>query len=262
MLINLIDVKTNNTYIYRAIVPPTTAEKTPAYANGETWIDTVTGLSYKLTDAIAGTWAADELATDSIINTNGDNIFLSILTDINNKFFVERNKAYSDLDCGFPSYTNFDRSKAFILAHTESLFSSWSIDSATKTLTAAGIYGDISAFSAGDMVYISGRKNTGFFTIASVGADSITVNETLKDETAIGFIFLVIIPAEFTQLVGRLIWYDVYIAPTLSAGKKAESIGTYSYTLQDIKNGYPADIAKGLYNYSLISIGGESYYVY
>lgn len=263
MFVDLIDVKINNVYNYRDDAAPTVSEKAPTYAAGETWLDLDTGFSYILTDATLGTWTQIETAEDNTIALNGDRIFKSIIKELNNPFIVPRNGAFLALDCGFPSYTQFDRQKAFKLVQTESIYSNWAFVSGTKIMTAAGVYGDISALIAGDMILVQeSRKNNGYYTIADIGDDFIEVAETLKDETGFAFVSLVDIPDDFTLLVGRLIWWDVFKQPEQSTGIQSESIGTYSYTLQDMsKRGYPADVLKGIVDYSIIGIGGESYFV-
>lgn len=275
VFVSLPNVKINNSYDYYRTVDPTASEKEPAYTNGQTWLNTVSGESFQLTDQVAGTWAQIEIDIDEKINNYLDSVCDSVLEYLNEKFIVDRNINYFDednnsFDAEFPTDTPgpITRKEAFTLVNTESVYSNFTFNNSAKTITVttgAELFGSITdSFKATDIIYVgSSRRNDGYYTIASVTSTSFTISEdTLKDGSANCFIFLVDIPAGLTAIMGRMIWYDVYKRSTVS-GLQSETVGTYSWTKAPFTNGmrYPDDIISGLDNYRNISIGGVSSFV-
>ncbi len=263
--INLSAVKINNSYTYIRTAAPTTSEKAPTYSAGETWLDTVTGYSYELTDATAGTWGRIEIDIDNKINFVQESVFITVLNYLGNYFTVPRVLDYfNEYETAWPE--SFQRLDAYMLTRYESAYSENTFDAAAGTITVDtdALYGSLTdTFAVGDTVLISRtRRNNGYFTITAVAAGVLTVSEALADETAPSFLFFVDVPAAFTQLLGRLVWYDLY-ARTTGAGLKSERVGTYSFTVQDADTalGYPADITGGLSSYLMIIGEGVSYFV-
>lgn len=262
--INLVDVKINNDYTYVRASAPTVAEKEPTYTNGETWLALDTGYSYELTDQTAGTWAQIETDIDNKINQIQSGVFKTVINYLGNYFTIFRVLDYFDnYDTGFPDYA--DRLDVWALTTFESAFSECTFSASAKTITAGDdLFGSFTdTFAAGDTVLVTGtRRNNGFYSVAAVSATALTVSEDLADESAPSYLFFCNVPASFTQLVGRLIWYDIY-ARTTGAGLKSERVGTYSFTRQDADTalGYPSDITGGLSAYMSIAIEGASYFV-
>jgi len=263
--ITLADVKINNTYTYYRIVAPTIAEKAPTYTNGETWLDTVTGYSYELTEQVGGTWTQIEIDLDNKINYIQGSVFKTVINYLGNYFTVSRVlNYYGTYKTGWP--TSFTRQDAYILTQYESAYSSNTFDAAGKTITIDidALYGSLTdTFAAGDTVLVSGtRRNNGYYTLATVAAGVLTVSEALADEVAPSFLFFVDVPAAFTQLLGKLVWYDLYTRASVG-GLKSERVGTYSFTVQDADTalGYPSDITGGLSAYLNVIGEGVSYFV-
>jgi len=262
--ITLADVKINNSYTYYRAVAPTVAEKAPTYANGETWLDTVTGYSYELIDETLGTWERIETDLDARINYISGGVFLKVITYINNFFAVPRVLNYYDnYDYDFPD--GFTREDAFTLARYESVYSAFTFDATAGTISAGSdVYGSLTdTFAAGDTVFIAGtRRNSGYYTITNVTASALTVSEDLADETAPSFLLFADVPAPLIAIIANMVYYDVYKRGT-AAGLKSERVGTYSYTRADDTTGlgYPDDVTAGLAGYIGIEARGGSYFV-
>ena len=256
--ITLTSVKINNTYNYYKNVVPTVAEKTPAYHNGETWLNMTTGYSYQLIDEVAGTWIQIEQSLDARILATCEQTVLTVLRYLSNAFTVDRNKNYSDL---YMSPVLL-RNELFKLYNYESIYSEFTFTTANDRITPAvdGLYGDIvDTFKVGDAILISGSKrNNGYYTVKTVNAAYLETVENITSEIAEAFIFLAIIPDALIQIVGRMVWYNIYKRPVVS-GMQSERIGSYSYTLQAVGGmGYPEDIIGDLNNYACMGVGGMS----
>lgn len=269
MLISLTDVKINNDYTYIETVAPTVAELEPAYLNGETWLNTTDGLSYELTDQTVGTWTQIEKDKDAKINLVGDDTLLMTNKSICNIFSVGRNTPYSDLDLDDyrPDLDNWTNKDQFELQEKESVFTKWTFSASTKTITVVTdeeVYGTLDSFVAGDLIYLSGSlRNNGYYTVASVTSNQITVNEDLVNGEEYAIIYLSIIPQSYKNIVGRMINYDIYDRNETGKGMKSEKWGTYSYTREAFENGlkYPDEVIAGIDAYKIICIGGSSVFV-
>jgi len=261
--IGLADVKINNDYTYIRSVAPTAAEKAPAYSNGETWLDTVTGYSYVLTDEVTGVWARIEIDIDNKILFDGPLVFSTVIKYLNNFFITPRVLNYFDnYETNWPGY--FTRDQAWLVTRYECVFSDCTFDAAAGTVTVDDVYGSLTdTFATGDTVFISGtRRNNGYYTISGVTAEALTITEALADETAPSFLFFADVPAALIAIIARMVWYDIYSRPT-GAGLKSERVGTYSYTRQDQSStlNYPDDIIGGLSAFMSIDIEGTAYFV-
>ena len=271
IFVTLADVKINNSYTYYKVVAPTTSELEPAYTTGQTWLDTVTGFSYQLTNQITGTWVQIETDIDEKINTVKNATCQTVITSLSNKFIVGRNSNYfdEDLDYNTDYPARFSRENAFTLVETESVYGNFTIDGSAKTITLTAdtdIFGSLTdAFAIGDIIYIGGSKrNDEYYTVDTVTDTEIKVLEdTLKSGVSNFFIFLTDVPDGLISIIGRMIWYDVYKRPLL-VGMKSEKIGSYSYIKAEANNNYmryPDDVISGLDAYDGIATGGESYFV-
>lgn len=264
-MISLAQVKINGLYDWIFGAAPTAANKAPTYTNGQTWLDTVTGFSYRLIDDVAGTWVQIEQNYDAKINLMKENVFKTVLRYLQNNFVVARNENYfEDYDSQFPD--DFTRNQKFNLAYFESIFGMWSFDAGTKKLTIGDdIYGSIvNSIKDDDVIMIYGsRRNDGYYNVTAVDATSIDVDEDLKDDLSNAFVYLVDIPQGLIQIIGNMIWWDVFKKPQVS-GMQSERIGTYSYTLANKSNGalnYPDDVVSGIEAFEGIAIGGETFFV-
>jgi hypothetical protein len=275
--LSLSGVKVGGDYTYLESGAPTNLDRAPLYANGDTWLDLITGYSYVLTDDTVGTWSRYDQGNDTKMTMLLDTIFMNVIKDICNIFPVDRNKKYlnnmdgyyDDFPFGMPN--EFTRKEAYNLLVYESLYSKWTfeqVDTDTYTITgeANNVYGNMSeSLQAGDTIYVKGsRRNDGYFTVVAVDAlfNMITVQEPVISEVSNAFIFLCAVPDEVIKIAERMVYFDVMIRPK-QAGMKSESIGTYSYTRGDSGNSlnYPDDIIAGLDAYRLTSIGGQSLFV-
>ncbi len=269
-------VKINGAYSFLKPIAPTVADKAPAYNNGDTWLDTVTGFSYILVDQVLGTWEQTETSTDEKINTIKDNLFMSVVRYLGNIFAIDRNKNYignsndyyDDFPNGLPPLRKIDIIKLLTL---ESVYSRWkftAVDTDTFTVepgTDEYLYGSIvDSFIVGDTIYIQGsRRNDGYYTIVAINTtlNQISVAEPITTETSYAFIYLCNVVEEFIQIVNSMIYYDIVSKPRVT-GLQSESIGTYSWTSKNLDAmNYPADVISRLDNYKMIGIGGESIFV-
>ena len=263
MFVDLVDVKINLEWEWVEATAPTVAEKEPTYVDGDRWLDTSTGFSYVLQDQAAGTWARTFKAQDNKFSLIAQNVEDNAFAYLSTIFPALRNEDYTgDL------FGNFSREEKLFFLRTESVFSVWDIDSATKTLTVdsdSALYGDTSVFQAGDKIYLSTGRNKGFLTVVSTTATSVTVSETLIDETdREAFLTLAAVPDAIDGIIGAMIYYDIYIRAGSSPGLKSEKIGTYSYTKESFSvagRKYPSEVAGELDQYAAIVAGGESFNV-
>jgi hypothetical protein len=267
MFTSLYQVKLNNDYTYIVNTVPTVAEKEPVYLNGETWLDSSTGFSYQLTDQTTGTWVQIELVEDTKINALTADVENIVLRYLSNSFTISRDLKYSETTdfTDFPSTVT--RQQAFILEFYVSVYSLFVFDNATSTITVetdSELFGYLTDFAVGETVLITNTKrNNGYFTIAAIGADSITVTETIQDEESYSFIILSDIPDGLITIIARMIHYDVYLR-NATKGIKQERIGTYSYTINNSNSSalqYPDDIIAGLVAYEFTPVGGISHFV-
>jgi hypothetical protein len=262
--ISLSSVKINGTYTYIKSVDPTNAEKAPAYVNGQTWLNAATGYSYQLIDDTVATWIQIEMDKDYRINFIKDSVFETILKYINNRFYISRQKNYSDVYSQSPAFV-YNRDKLFTLYSYQSVFSTFNFASGTKRLTAPDtVYGDITdTFQIGDIIYIEGStRNDGYYSIKSLTDTYIEVNESITTESANCFVILADVPAALVNIVSRMIYFDVYVRSKIG-GLQSERVGTYSYSTQPLDGdlGYPKDIVSGLDMYVIQDAGGISNYV-
>lgn len=269
-------VKINGVYSFLKPLAPTASDKAPAYVNGDTWLDTVTGFSYILIDDIAGTWEQTETGTDEKINTVKDNLFMSVIRYIGNIFAIDRNcdyinnsaDYYADFPVGLPMVNKVGCIKLLTLESVYSRCKFTAVDTDTFTIepgTNENVYGSIAnSFIVGDTIYIQGsRRNDGYYTIAAIDTalNRITVAEPITDETSYAFIYMCKVPEDFIQIVNAMVYYDIITKPTKS-GLQSESVGTYSWTAQNLDAmNYPADVISRLDNYKMISVGGSSIFV-
>lgn len=262
---DLTDVKINGEYEYIEATAPTAAEKEPAYSTGERWLDTSTGYSYILQDEDTGDWARTEKAKDNKALLTIDTVFNTTIEYLANYFLIDRNEHFTgDL------YGEWNRNESLFFLKYQAIYGQFVFDKAGKTLTKktdTEIYGDIDDIKAGDTIRIfKGIRNTGYLTVVSVAAEIITVSEDLEDEEACVFLSLANIPAALCSIIGRMVYYDVFVkgAGGVDPGLKSEKIGTYSYTMDDLTvggNRYPSGVAGDLDTYQSIAMGGGSFYV-
>lgn len=261
-MVTLTDAKINNNYDFFNSVAPTTSEKAPNYVNGNTWLNLTTGYSYILTNDTLGTWTRIEIPVDNKFNAIYQSVNNLALKYINNTFKVNRPVWYTDEK---PSILCRDTMIDFL--NYECVFSKFKFTSLDKSIESNSIetWGAFTNFSAGDTIYISNSiKNNKFYTIDSIVGEKVFIKETPVNEENYSFMFLTIIPDELYKLIGRMIHYDIYYRYAISSGLKSETIGTYSYTKEDLKVGnlsYPIEIVSDLDNYQLFSLGGQSTYV-
>lgn len=113
-----------------------------------------------------------------------------------------------------------------------------------KTITAT--QGTTNGMRVGDTIEVNGTLyNNGIYTIASLTAQTITVNSAqdfIAETAADGIATLVQYPADIKRGVRKLIEYDVQMAG--KAGIKSESISRMSVTYYDVNaaentDGYP-----------------------
>ena len=270
----LSDVKQNGEYTFLNSFAPDATYKEPAYVNGDTWLDIVTGFSYILVDQTTGLWNQYETALDEKINRRKDKVFKTVIKYLNTVFEVDRNKMYlngvdyaEDFPYSLP--IGWTRKEAFQIFTYESVFSEWlfdAVDSDTFSITVnTELSGSIEdSFKEDDTIYISGsRRNDGYFTIQSLDPDNgiIYVDEELKSGIANAFIYLCDVPEEVIQIAADMCWFDVTVRP-LMKGLKSEKIGTYSWTAADYGGlSYPENIVAGLETHRSISVGGQSVFV-
>lgn len=109
---------------------------------------------------------------------------------------------------------------------------------------------DLTDWQAGDSLEIRGSlRNDGYYTVSSVAGQVITVDRALRTEDfgrSVWF-FFIDYPQGLQEVANSMIIYDVFERPKIS-GMKSEKIGTYSYTLSDVKtSGYPDNIINQLF---------------
>jgi len=261
-MVTLTDVKINNNYDFFNSAAPTTSEKAPNYVNGNTWLNLVTGYSYVLTNDTLGTWTRMEIPVDNKFNAIYQSVNSLAFKYINNNFLISRSEWYTG---DKPSILCRDAMLDFL--NYECVFSKFKFTASDKSIEASttDTWGVFTNFSAGDKIKIANSiKNNKFYTIQSIVGEKVTITETPVDEENYSFIFLSIIPDELYKLIGRMIHYDIYYRYAISSGLKSETIGTYSYTKEDLKVGnlsYPIEIVSDLDNYQLPAMGGQSIYV-
>lgn len=259
-LISLADVKCNGLYDYQEIVDPTNAELQPDYINGESWLNTVTGESFMLTDQVTGTWTRIEKAQDNLILKKIDKAQDLAFRFIGQVFNLDRQAPYTGDVYGF-----WNREDKLAFFKSEVLFSDFEFVSGTKAITpTTKVYGLPVDWQPGEKIYVYGTKRSkGFYTIATVdeATGELTVTEDILDEQSDGnFIGLLEIPQAFLDTVSEMVYYDVYLRG--ATGLKSEKIGTYSYTkdIMDVGGiGYPVEIVSNLENYQHIATGGIIY---
>lgn len=259
-MITLSDVKINNSYTYYKSVAPTVTEKAPSYIVGQTWINTLTGISYMLMDSSTGTWTQIESAEDFKITNKMINVFKNVIRSLSNYFIIDRNEEYEG---DYPD--TFSRAERVSLSSKECIYGKSVFTATDKKITVdAEYYGDIASIKKGDTILVSrSKRNDAFYTVSDITGNVITVTESIVDDSSYCFISLCDIPQEVIQIVARMVYFDVYTRPS-TAGMQSETIGSYSYTVKDSSSGilnYPSDITAGLDAYELIPCGGIAYYV-
>jgi hypothetical protein len=115
--------------------------------------------------------------------------------------------------------------------------------------------GDFSDFQVGDNILICDSiRNNGYFTVTDITGSVMTVSEDLSDEEETVSIFLVIFPKTLKRIAARMVSFDIFKRNTMT-GLRSQTIGTVSYTWQDINGtSYPTDVGNlGMY----VMHGGE-----
>ena len=246
----LAQVKINGNYSYLEQTAPTVNDdSTAGFVVGETWLDLTDGLSYQAADVTPGAavWNRIEAALDTRINLILDNTYARIAFECIRGFAIFRNEQY---DTGPDTINKEDLAlyKLWI-----SIYAQWTI--AGTVLTSTDIAGFLTDLNAGDEVQLlAGQRNSGLRTIASVQTNGITLTgDPLVGATDRLLILQQVIPTDFDQIVGRMVYYDVVRRDEITGPFQSERIGTYSYTIGDnfYIGGlyYPKNVAYGLDSY-------------
>lgn len=261
---NKTDVKINNDYTYLQADDPTTAENQAAgYNGGETWLNISSGDSFTLSDPEAGTWKQIETALDAkiarAIPTKGWTLFR--LTG--DYFYRFRQESLDVIDEDVPD--SIDRFCLDRLTRYVSFYAEWTVTKGVgeTEIASSEIVGDLTALEVGDEIAILGsRRNDRLYTISALAAETITIDEEIDDDVDRFLILLVNPTADFDEIVGRMIWFDLTIRNARS-GIQSERIGTYSYTLGPTIGGigYPEDIASSFLQFMSAAPLGTADYI-
>lgn len=109
-------------------------------------------------------------------------------------------------------------------------------------------------YYAGDTLYIfNSSRNDNVYDIESITADTLTLAQdialAMDDDNAVRM-FASVFPGGLKPPVAELIVYDIWTRPGLTDGLSAESVGSYSYTKNDISGmNYPSDLLASLSQY-------------
>jgi hypothetical protein len=258
-LTTLYDVKKNGEYDYIVAAAPTSAELEPAYLNGETWLDSLTGFSYELTDQTVGTWTRTLKSADNKILIKLDSVEAAAFGYLKNFFSVGRQKEYTGQTYGYWNRTDY----LFFLG-VETVFADFVFDDVAKTLTpSTAFYGAPTDWQPGDIVRVIGSKrNDKFMTLTAVDESTatLTVSEDIKAEAGEGcFVFLTDIPQAVFDIIGEMVYFDQF--ERNANGLKSERVGTYSWTRDDVRIGglgYPDEIVGNLDQFASVALGGEA----
>lgn len=259
------NVKLNNDYTYIRAVDPTTDENAGSgYAGGETWLNTVSGDSFSLSDPDQGTWVQIEEASDAKIDASLKGREYGLFKLTGKYFYRYRQERLED----YEGPDSLDREDFELLVMFCSVFAEWTVtnnggDPVTSTIQSDDIAGDISDFLVGDWLEFHGSKRIdGLYEITAITADSITVEGDFQAQTD-RFLAAVLSPTDdFCVAAGRMLWYDTFIRNKRS-GLDGERIGTYSWTAGTLIGGvgYPEDIAGAFMQYMSASPGSTADYV-
>jgi hypothetical protein len=237
------EVKLNNEYEWIEEAEPTVAEKEPVYSAGDRWLSLDTGNSFVLSDATAGTWTRIERSLDAKIDAVLAPTYKRIVAECWQSFATQRNVELET------SPDTIARSALYFLNTYVSLYADWTI--AGAAISSEEIVGDLEDFEYEDLIYVYGSKrNDGTHEIASVDAEGLTFGAALVGNGERFLVVLVKVPADFDDILARMVYFDVVIRPE-RYGLQSERIGTYSYTQSERVGGidYPSDVIAGLGSY-------------
>lgn len=261
------DVKLHNEYDYIRAVAPTTDENSEAgFYGGQTWLDTATGASYKLTDPDAGTWTAIEEGYDAKIDARLGSREYALFRLTGSYFYRYRQESLNfNTEVGPDS---LDRDDFDTLGRFVSVFAEWAVtnaggDPVTSKFTSSAIFGDPTDVIVGDWIEIVGSKRLdGLYEVTAVDSESITVEADLSAQTDRFLIVLVSVTDDFRDVVGRMIWFDVFHR-NQRGGLRGERIGSYSWTAGPEVGGvgYPEEIAGEFMQYLNLTPMGTADYV-
>jgi hypothetical protein len=239
------DVKLNGEYEWVATTDPPSGLN-PIYSAGDRWLNSVSGDSFILTDADAGTWTAFESALDAKIEAVLADTYARIFGECFQSFVVQRS-----VELG-KSPDTITRTALCYLNTYVSIYADWTItDASIAADSADDVVGSLEDFEYEDEAFVYGSKrNDGRHVIESIDAAGLTFAADLVGTGERFLVLLLKVPAQFDQIVGRMVYYDV----TLRAkrlGLETERIGTYSYTVGETVGGvdYPRDVVAGLRSY-------------
>lgn len=154
-----------------------------------------------------------------------------------------------------------------LLEECNNTFTNWSISfgGLCTITTAGGSYRincadgkmDEADFATGDWIWLSGStRNDEYYSIKSIDADYIEVNEALTaqaDESSMS-LMLINIPAAIKIYFAKMVAWQLYHVK--DDGLQSESIGNYSYSRSAMASdaGYPSTLLGGLSKWKNISM--------
>lgn len=269
-MVTLVDMKINGEYEkIEARAPLVTDDSGSGISIGWRWLDTVTGWSYVCDDNAVGAavWTRTQVQYDNKFALISDGVWNSTLEYLGNPFPVYRPCPYDGT-----IYTKWTEYEWADFLRYVKVYSEWTFDTATKTITITAdstLVGNLDEFQIGDTILVTGSyRNHGRYTIAALNTVTnviTTVEDLAADEVSCATIAMSSIPDAVTQIVGRMLYFDIFERGG-SGGIKSETIGTYSYTGHNDSilvgvNRYPTTVAGDLKLYIGGFIGGSSVYV-
>lgn len=104
-----------------------------------------------------------------------------------------------------------------------------------------------SIIKTGDLIKAD-FQGVSFVGYATVNDDKITIDNQYFSPDVNYTYYLIQLPSDVEQAISQMIYYDIYTRGTVD-GLKSESVGSYSYTLEDTAIGslsYPSSLVSGL----------------
>ena len=109
-------------------------------------------------------------------------------------------------------------------------------------------------FQEDDSIYVfNSKRNDGYYCVLTHTNASMTVYPEVSTESADNDIAIVlqVYPRGLRKVATDMLYFDIF-ERSKNTGYKSETIGTYSYQLQDVDGvGYPVDMVGALQSYKI-----------
>lgn len=247
-MLNLFDIKLNNADFYTYIqdsLPSTPLSGSYLLASDDFAPSYFKGLTYLTPDGI--NWNEAETKEKTIYNNNKYKLIHSLLSYLNNNFYVNRRLDYTFYPVTFTTGTSLSLDDINHYLNYVSYYDAQA-DFDGKTITLSEDYSIFTdQLQAGDLIKISNsRRNDKYAAIESIVDNVITVDvdlTTMADDEVL--LFLVYLPDDICSALAMMFYYDLYKRSNDEGIAQSERIGNYSIT------------KKG--NEDFINIGGRTY---